>query len=87
MTVAQQRTWPWGELHVVAGIWLGVAAYAVPLLLIGVTARALGAGSGAFTDVGDIFEKAGVVARFADERLARAAAHGRAAFEWRKSDV
>ena len=74
MTAAQGRTWPWGELHVVAGIWLGIAAYAVPLLLIGVTASALGARSGAFTDVGDMFEKAGVVARFADERLARAAA-------------
>ncbi len=74
MTAAQGRTWPWGELHVVAGIWLGIAAYAVPLLLIGTTASALGAGSGAFTDAGDMFDKAGVVARFADERLARAAA-------------
>jgi membrane protease YdiL (CAAX protease family) len=58
---------------VVAGIWLGIAAYAGPLLLIGVTAGALGAGS-AFTDVGDPFEKAAVVARYADERLARAVA-------------
>ncbi len=73
MNAAPGRTWPWGELQVAAGIWLGIAAYAVPLLLIGVTASALGAGD-AFTDVGDPFDKASVVARYADERLARAAA-------------
>lgn len=72
--MAAGRVWPWGELHVVAGIWLGIVAYAGPLLLIGVTATALGAASGKFTDVGDAFEKAGVVAHYADERLARAAA-------------
>lgn len=73
MTAARGGAWPWGEAHVVAGIWLGIAAYAGPLLLIGVTASVLGAGT-AFTDVGDPFEKAATVARYADERLARAIA-------------
>ncbi len=70
---AAGRTWPWSELHVAAGIWLGIAAYAGPLLLIGATASALGAGR-EFTDVGDPFEKAAVLARYADVALARAAA-------------
>lgn len=73
MSGAARRGWPWGEANVVAGIWLAIAAYVGPLLLIGVTARALGAGD-AFTDVGDPFEKAAVVATYADERLARAVA-------------
>ncbi|GMV86108.1 MAG: hypothetical protein AMXMBFR80_19630 [Dehalococcoidia bacterium] len=70
---AAGRTWPWGERHVAAGIWLGLAAYAGPFLLIGATAGALGAGR-EFTDVGDPFEKAAVLARYADEVLARAIA-------------
>jgi membrane protease YdiL (CAAX protease family) len=70
---AADRTWPWSERHVAAAIWLGIAAYAGPLLLIGATASALGAGR-EFTDVGDPFEKAAVLARYADVALARAAA-------------
>ncbi len=68
------RSWPWNELNVVAGIWLGALAYIVPLLLIGPTARALGA-EPHFTDIGDIFEKAGALARYGDELLAAAAAN------------
>lgn len=67
------RSWPWGELNVVAGIWLAAAAYIVPLLLIGPTAKALGAEPD-FSDVGDIFEKAGEVARYGDSLLAAIAA-------------
>jgi uncharacterized protein len=67
------RTWPWGEINVVAGIWLGAAAYIIPLLLIAPTARALGA-EPHFSDIGDIFEKAARVARYSDEALARSIA-------------
>ena len=73
MTGAIRREWPWSEWHVLAGIWLGIAAYVVPLLLIGATAKAMGA-EDSFTDIGDPFEKAGAVAAYADERLARAIA-------------
>jgi membrane protease YdiL (CAAX protease family) len=66
------RTWPWGELNVVAGIWLGALAYIVPLLLIGPLAKAFGA-EPHFSDVGDAFEKAGRVARYATELMAAAA--------------
>ncbi len=68
------RSWPWGELNVVAGIWLGAFAYIVPLLLIGPTARALGAEPD-FSDIGDAFEKAASVARYGDDVLAAAAAN------------
>lgn len=64
---------PWGETAVVAGIWLALAAYIVPRALIGPTADAI-TGHGEFTDIGNVFEKAAAVARFADERLVRAAA-------------
>jgi membrane protease YdiL (CAAX protease family) len=67
------RSWPWGELNVVAGIWLGALAYIVPLVLIGPTAKALGA-EPHFSDIGDIFEKSGEVALFSRELLAAAAA-------------
>lgn len=62
------RSWPWGELNVVAGIWLGIIAYVVPLLLIGPTARALGA-EPHFSDIGDIFEKSGAVAGYGRDLL------------------
>ncbi len=64
---------PWAETAVLAGIWLALAAYVVPRLLIGPTAEALGA-RGEFHDIGNAFEKAGEVARYADLRIARAAA-------------
>lgn len=65
------RSWPWGELNVIAGIWLGVIAYVVPLLLIGPTARALGA-EPHFSDIGDIFEKSAAIARYGVDLLAAA---------------
>ena len=68
------RSWPWGELNVVAGIWLAAAAYIVPLLLIGPTAKALGA-EPEFSDVGDVFEKAATLARYGDSLLADVAAN------------
>lgn len=67
------RSWPWGELNVVAGIWLGALAYIVPLVLIAPTAKALGA-EPHFSDIGDIFEKTGEVALYGRELLAAAAA-------------
>lgn len=66
------RSWPWGEFNVVAGIWLAAFAYIVPLLLIAPTARVLGA-EPHFADIGDIFEKAGALARYGDDALAAAA--------------
>jgi uncharacterized protein len=74
VTSMPNRTWPWGELNVVAGIWLGALVYVVPLLLIGPTARALGA-EPHFSDIGDAFEKAGRVASYATELAAAAAAN------------
>lgn len=62
---------PWGTREVVAGLLLGVVAYAVPRLMIGPSAQLFDAGT-EFRDVGDIFEKAGVVARYADAALASA---------------
>jgi membrane protease YdiL (CAAX protease family) len=67
------RPTPWSEAAVVLGIWLAIFAYLVPRILIGPTAALLGAGTH-YTDVGDVFEKAGKVAGFADLALARASA-------------
>lgn len=64
---------PWGETAVLLGIWLGLAAFIVPRVLIGPTAGAVGA-ERAFTDIGNSFEKAAAVAEYADLRLVRAAA-------------
>ena len=70
----RNRTWPWSELNVVAGIWLGAVVYIVPLLLIGPTARALGA-EPHFSDIGDAFEKLGRVASYAGDLASAAAAN------------
>lgn len=67
------RPMPWAETTVLVGLWLGLAAFVVTRLLIGPTAEALGA-EPAFTDIGNAFEKAGEVARYADLLLSRAAA-------------
>lgn len=64
---------PWGEVAVLAGLWLGLAAFLGPRLAIGPSAEAFGA-EPEFTDIGNAFEKAGEVASYADEALARAAA-------------
>lgn len=64
---------PWGELAVLAGVWLALAAFFGPRLAIGPTAEAFGA-EPEFTDVGNAFEKAGAVAEYADAALARAVA-------------
>lgn len=64
---------PWGETAVLAGVWLGMAAFFGPRLLIDPLARLFGARP-AYTDAGDAFEKAGAVARYADLRLVRAVA-------------
>lgn len=69
-----RRTCPWGELSVLAGIWLALAAYAVPRLAIPVAASLMGAGDN-FADVGDSFQKLAVVAEYADERLAALASN------------
>lgn len=65
---------PWGETAVLLGLWLGIAAFVGPRLLIGPTAEALGA-EPEFTDIGNVFEKVGEIARYADLRLARAVAN------------
>lgn len=64
---------PWGATAVLAGLWLAIAAFMFPRLLIGPTAEALGARS-EYTDFGDVFEKAGEVAEYADLALVRSAA-------------
>jgi hypothetical protein len=64
---------PWAETAVLVGIWLALAAFVVPRMLIGPSAEALGAGR-AYTDIGNAFEKAAEVARYADLRLVRAVA-------------
>ena len=64
---------PWGELAVLAGIWLAIAAFVFPRLLIGPTAEAFG-GRSDYTDFGDSLEKAGEVTQYADLALARSAA-------------
>lgn len=64
---------PWGETAVLIGLWLAIAAFVGPRLLIGPTAEAIG-GERAFTDIGNAFDKAAKVAAYADLRLVRAAA-------------
>lgn len=64
---------PWAETAVLVGIWLALAAFVVPRMLIGPSAEALGAGR-AYTDIGNAFEKTAEVARYADLRLVRAVA-------------
>ena len=64
---------PWSETAVLAGLWLGIAAFVFPRLLIGPTAEAFGARA-EYTDLGDAFEKAGEVAAFADLSLVRTTA-------------
>ena len=63
---------PWSETAVLLGVWLAVAAFIGPRLLIGPTAESLGGGR-EFTDIGNAFEEAAAVAEYADVRLARAA--------------
>lgn len=65
---------PWGELSVLAGLWLAILAYVVPKLLIGPLAVLLG-GSSEYADIGTAFEKAGAVAKYADLRLAQSVPH------------
>lgn len=67
------RAYPWGELSALAAIWLGILAYAATFALIAATAKLLDHSS-QFNDSGDVFQKAVDVARYADERLAAAAA-------------
>lgn len=64
---------PWGETSVLVGLWLAFVVFVGARLLIGPTAEALGYGS-SFTDIGNAFEKAGTVGRYADLRLVRAVA-------------
>ena len=64
---------PWGEVSVLAGLWLGLAAFLGPRLAIGPTAEAFGA-EPEFTDIGNVFEKAGRIAEYADTALARVVA-------------
>ena len=64
---------PWGEVAVLMGIWLGLAAFLGPRLLIEPTAEAFDARPD-YTDYGDALEKAGQLAAYADLRLVRAAA-------------
>ncbi|MEO8541339.1 MAG: CPBP family intramembrane glutamic endopeptidase [bacterium] len=61
---------PWGELAVLGGLWLAIAAYIVPKLLIGPTALLFG-GETDYADIGTIFDKADAVAKYADLRLAQ----------------
>ncbi len=61
---------PWGELSVLAGLWLAILAYLVPKLLISPISQLLGGGSD-YADIGNAFEKAAAVARYADLRLAQ----------------
>ncbi len=70
---AAPRVYPWGELSALAGIWLGILAYAATFALIAATAKLLGHSS-QFNDSGDAFQKAADFARYADQRLAAAAA-------------
>jgi len=62
---------PWGELAVLAGLWLAILAYIVPKLLIGPVSQLLGGGPD-YADIGTAFEKAAAVAQYADLRLANA---------------
>ena len=64
---------PWGEAAVLVGIWLGIAAFVIPRMLIAPTAEAFGF-RGEYKDFGDAFEKAAEVARYADLALVRSTA-------------
>ncbi len=64
---------PWGETAVLLGLWLALAVFVGARLLISPTSEALGYGS-SFTDIGNSFEKAAEVGRYADLRLVRAIA-------------
>jgi membrane protease YdiL (CAAX protease family) len=70
---AAPRVYPWGELSALAGIWLGILVYAATFALIAAIATLLGHSS-QFNDSGDAFHKAADIARYADQRLAAAAA-------------
>ncbi len=72
MTRNLQRV-PWGEPSVLLGLWLGLALFVGGRLVISPAAEAIGA-EGEFTDIGNAFEKAAGVVRYADAMLARAAA-------------
>lgn len=61
---------PWGELAVLAGLWMAIIAYVVPKALIGPTAQLFG-GESEYADIGTIFEKAGAINEYADLRLAQ----------------
>jgi membrane protease YdiL (CAAX protease family) len=63
---------PWSETAVLLGVWLAVAAFIGPRLLIGPAAEALG-GEPEFTDIGNAFEELGEVAAYADVALSHAA--------------
>src|SRR5205814_8423636 len=60
---------PWGWRSVIAGVGLGLLAYAIPFALIFAIAHLLGHSS-QFNYSGDAFHKAADVARYADQRLA-----------------
>jgi membrane protease YdiL (CAAX protease family) len=60
----------WGELAVLAGLWLAVLAYVVPKALIGPSAELFG-GRPEYRDIGTIFDRANAVAKYADLRLAQ----------------
>ncbi|HNO65242.1 MAG TPA: type II CAAX endopeptidase family protein [Tepidiformaceae bacterium] len=62
---------PWGELSVLAGLWLAILAYVVPRLLISPVSKLLGGGP-EYADIGTAFAKAAAVAEYADLRLAQA---------------
>ncbi|MGE3077305.1 MAG: lysostaphin resistance A-like protein [Dehalococcoidia bacterium] len=64
---------PWGETAVLIGLWLALVVFVGARLLIAPTAEALDHGR-AFTDIGNAFEKAAAVGKYADLRLVRAAA-------------
>ena len=62
---------PWGELAVLAGLWLAILAYVVPKSLIGPVSLLFG-GETRYADIGTAFDKAAEVAKYADLRLAQA---------------
>lgn len=70
MGARRMAVMPWGEISVLAGIWLAIAAYLIPKLLIGPTALLFG-GESDYADFGTAFAKAGEIARYADLRLAQ----------------
>lgn len=70
---SSRRAYPWRELSALAAIWLGILAYVATFALIAATAKLAGHSS-QFNDSGDVFQKSADIARYADERLAAAAA-------------